>query len=241
MMLQKNTQVIKMRNILLILALFYFFNAFAADDNNPIPLLGQEPGVSRGATYQTGLSGIESVNIYSGTLSLTYKDIVIPGEGGFDITVYRTYNTPSIQKNFGSTGASIHGAGWDMHMGRILQLDYPGTCQVSLDDSSKNPVLELPDGRREVLYNAIVEYGHDFITKSLWVADCRAGGDGFDVYSPAGVKYTMNHFGYAGSGDAVSVSRIEDRNGNYLTVEYSHLIHHGQHVIKNILSSDLLY
>ncbi|MFC3678610.1 hypothetical protein [Bacterioplanoides pacificum] len=59
----------------------------------------------------------ENIDTFSGKLQLKYRDVYIPGNGGMDISIYRTYT--SIQaKSF--PHRTPYGVGWTMHMGRIV-------------------------------------------------------------------------------------------------------------------------
>ena len=52
-----------------------------------------EPGNQPFAST-AGQDGIENIDPFSGNIQLSYVDIRIPGRGGLDINITRTYNTP---------------------------------------------------------------------------------------------------------------------------------------------------
>src|SRR5688572_6493122 len=59
----------------------------------------------------------EHIDPFSGTLQLQYTDVHVPGNGGLDVKVTRTYT--SLQTNdYPKIGRN--GLGWTMHFGRIV-------------------------------------------------------------------------------------------------------------------------
>ena len=66
-------------------------------------------------TFRSQISTMdfEEIDPYSGTLSLTHKDVSLPGNGGLDLDIYRTYRTDR------STGYTVLGSRWDTHFGRV--------------------------------------------------------------------------------------------------------------------------
>ena len=164
----------------------------------------------------------EQIDPFSGGLSLGYTDIHIPGNGGFDIKVNRTYN--SVQNALGTPG--VNGLGWTMHMGRIV-VDSPhadkicvqGNWAVSMID---NPSIEHGDGGREILLLATDANAY-LITRSRWKAECNPG-NGLIVTAPDGTRYTMSQYGFSGYGIGEVywyATHIEDLNGNTLTIDYA--------------------
>ena len=179
----------------------------------------------------------EQINPFSGGLALTYTDLFIPGNGGLDIAINRIYN--SVQADPGAPSA--HGLGWTMHMGRIVvssehvnKICAQANWQTSGID---NPSLELPDGGREVLF--LSNYPNVYlVTRSRWKAECN-GANGMIVTSPDGTVYTMSQPGFVGYIDGEYywyTTRMEDRNGNFLVLDYDTT--GGDAQISNITASD---
>ncbi len=165
----------------------------------------------------------ESIDPFGGTLQLSYVDLLIPGNGGLDIQVNRTYT--SLQESVGPR--TVTGVGWSMHFGRIVVADSnkDKICtQASLWNVSvrDNPSLELPDGRREILVVSLD--GNYLITKSRWKARCVTAGSGMIVTSPDGTEYLMDVYDYEGSGISGTTnyytSKITDLNGNSININY---------------------
>lgn len=103
-----------------------------------------------GVIAERGLHGAvpeENIDLFSGSLVLKYLDITLPGPNGFDLNIWRVYNSKVNTESTGTTysypqqeTSSWVGYGWSMHMGRILNPD------------STNPTIEFPDGRQEGTY-----------------------------------------------------------------------------------------
>ncbi len=110
-----------------------------------------------GVITERGLHGAvpeENIDLFSGSLVLKNLDITLPGPNGFDLNIWRVYNS-KVNTEYTDTTYSYPqqetsswvGYGWSMHMGRILNPD------------SSNPVIEFPDGRQESTYPWIHEVG----------------------------------------------------------------------------------
>ncbi|OGD15985.1 MAG: hypothetical protein A2W20_07625 [Candidatus Aminicenantes bacterium RBG_16_66_30] len=165
----------------------------------------------------------ESVDLFTGNLTLRYRDIFIPGPNGLNIEVWRVYNSkvlydrPSSQQNptVQAYPKSMVGLGWTMHMGMVHNA------------YSSTPVIEFPDGRRETAFPSKAVY--------LW-SDCRITRDFLKYYCPPGedpklffqngVVWTFGNVASLPLADGSSetvymVTRIEDPLGNFIDIEYS--------------------
>lgn len=195
--------------------------AQAEPNLDPIPGYYQEPGLSPNRDY-ANQHAQEAVDPFGGKLQLHYVDIVLPGNGGMDIKVQRSYSSGDGFLR----DPSPYGIGWTMGYGRVLRkANYP-ICDVQ-HGSQVNPVLELPNGSRQILY-----VGDDsptssyFISTSRWKAVCAGAGAGLIVYSPDGTRYDMTYQGQTIGSTATSQMRayypvtITDRNGNTLSLTY---------------------
>ncbi|WP_226668074.1 PQQ-binding-like beta-propeller repeat protein [Microbulbifer aggregans] len=180
----------------------------------------------------------EHIDPFSGTLQLKYTDIQIPGNGGMDINVNRVYT--SLQTNEYPI-RTAYGVGWVMNFGRIVapngdqdKICAQGVWQINTSD---NPSLELPDGGRELLaLNSILSDG-SLITRSNWRAECVTGQPGMVVSAPNGTKYTMDHFDFFEGEPSWHTTRIEDVNGNWITISYEEA-ENGASYIKEIYRSE---
>lgn len=191
--------------------------------------------------------GTENIDPFSGNLNLSYVDLLVPGNGGFDIKIRRHYNSNrvyvpdfSLPQNLVQAFRSPFGTGWTMHFGRVLkthnqETNMPVGCEdpwVNGENNQLNDaVLEKPEGGTATLFPNATSFAtsNELVTKDNWVAYCRPNGAGFDVYSSDGTKYEMTEHRQGDVEGAPSLvmqyhawypSRIIDRNGNYITITY---------------------
>ena len=187
-------------------------------DQDPTPGFYQEPGVNPNRDYLAH-SANERIDPFTGKLQWSFTDLSIPGNGGLALKVQRSYNS----RNEDFLDPSPLGVGWTVHFGRILRKSNVAICDFNQFNPNVNPVLELPDGSRSVMYVAIG--GGSFISTSRWKADCTSGH--MRVYSPDGTRYEMTVAGpLVGTNPNMTQasyypSTITDRNGNTLTLIYT--------------------
>jgi len=167
----------------------------------------------------------ESVDLFTGNLMLSFRDIFLPGPNGLNIEVWRVYNSKILQDRLQSQPnptvqaypKSMVGIGWTMHMGIVHQY------------GSSTPVIEFPDGRREMTFPPKSEYGYnsnirltrDFLKydKGLYpTIDPK-------LYFKNGVIWTFGNsatlpLGNGSFETVLMVTRIEDPYGNYIDIEY---------------------
>jgi YD repeat-containing protein len=210
--------------------------SLAETTGEPIPSFYQEPGVSRTREY-TNQHPQERIDPFTGKLQWHAVDLFVPGNGGLDIKVQRSYSS----RNYNGTvevpfeESSPVGLGWTMHFGRVLRKASTLICDLTAP-STRNPVLELPDGSRQVLYPALD--GPSFISPGLWKAECSRDVPGLIVHSPDGTRYDMTTGGASYGGyNPWYVTRITDRNGNWLSINYA-LMATGGAAVTSISASD---
>ncbi len=227
-------------SVFFLLTIIISTNAFA--NNLKIPDFYSEPGLNKGRAYENGL-GNEAIDPFSGGLLLQYQDLVLPGDGGLDIVVNRTYRSIQGAEPFLEQRQErrVTGIGWSIHFGRVWTAPNTVLCDTlgtvvtgpKLPASNRNPTFEASDGSRKVLvteYSATTPY--HMISKDQWIATCLpavnnpwSNIDGLVVQSPDGTKYTLGVRGRTEIGDQTNnlpllVNTIEDRNGNLLTIDY---------------------
>lgn len=184
-----------------------------------IPDFYREPGLQPNRDY-INQSFAEHIDPFTGSLQLHYVDLHLPGNGSFDLKVIRSYNSSTVDAlNPTASEDTITGLGWTIHFGRVLKSKDTLICANSnAGTSTDNPVLELPDGSRQLL--SFTQSGSPLmVTTQRWRADCIAGGaGGLTVFSPEGTKYTMNQNVEVGTAvrpvHAWYTTAITDRNGN---------------------------
>lgn len=213
--------------------------AFA--QNAAIPSLSEEPGQSA-VRAPDGSYGVETIDPFTGALKIVVTDLHVTSNGGLDLTVVRNYQ--SLQKTNTTIpgylpGRTATGIGWDIHFGRVWRASATqgytlpaANCTgvvggVSAADARWNPVLELPDGSRQVLVIGDSGKPYQFITRDRWIGRCVGSGDGgLLVISPQGVKYTFNKLGRVADGNfdnsfAFHPTLIEHPNGTTITISYA--------------------
>jgi hypothetical protein len=166
-----------------------------------------EAGMSLGREYLDQHFG-ERIDPFTGNLELQFTDLVIPGNGGFDLKVKRVYNA-------NQSTPSPFGRGWDIHFGRVTHLANE-TCATA---TAQSMALVLPDGSAQTLHRsngAGFTSTTDYLTTNFWKAQCDSSG-GVNVYAPDGTKYAMT----VADGDKWHVSRITNKYGSYMDFTYA--------------------
>jgi RHS repeat-associated protein len=188
----------------------------------------KEPGLYPNREY-VNQSGVEHIDPFTGALQLHHVDLHLPGNGGFDLEVVRSYNSTAI--NPGNPAdyeplSRLSGLGWSLHFGRVLKTKSAYICvNQNANTVADNPVLELPDGSRQLLAFT-GNISPLMLTTQRWRADCITEGEGgLAVYSPDGRRYDMTQLVNIGAGNAPVyawyTTRITDRNGNTATIQYA--------------------
>jgi len=166
----------------------------------------------------------ESVDLFTGNLTLAYRDIFLPGSDGLNIEIWRVYNSKILQDRLMSQQnptvqaypKSMVGIGWSMHMGMVHNL------------SSNTPVIEFPDGRRETAFPPKSEYvfgptvriTRDFLKLDKGTPPLSDP----KLYFPNGVVWTFGNIASlplasGGAETVYMVTRIEDPLGNFIDIE----------------------
>jgi RHS repeat-associated protein len=159
---------------------------------------------------------IESVDLFTGNLTLRYRDIYLPGPNGLDVEIWRVYNSKILKDRQSGQAASVQayhkswvGIGWTMHMGMVHQY------------TSNTPVIEFPDGRRETAY--LDNYGvGKHITREFLKYDKPAN----KLYLKNGVIWTFGAIATITLADGTSdpvrlVTKIENAYGHSINIYYN--------------------
>lgn len=91
----------------------------------------------------------EHIDPFTGALQHHYVDIHLPGNGGFDLDVTRSYNSASVDSANPASYESLAGLGWTLHFGRVLKVGNTGICSnANTSTILDNPVKGLRGGTR---------------------------------------------------------------------------------------------
>jgi len=92
-----------------------FFLLFLAFPSLMVADEATDPGQ---ITFRTSISNFdfEKIDPYTGHLTLTNKDVSLPGNGGLDLNIYRVYKYSRA-----TTGYTPFGYHWELHFGRLRE------------------------------------------------------------------------------------------------------------------------
>lgn len=179
----------------------------------------EEPGINPYREYHSG-TGDGVVDTYSGSLKVQHTDIIIPGNGGLDIQIQRSYDRDSS-----SFGTGLGDNSWKLHFGRLFggtEIANQFCNSPQVQDISSRPWLELPDGTIQQFAKAPAGENYLYISKQRWIARCAGlNKGGLIIYSPNGTRYEMTEWEVRNGRSSWNVSKIIDRNGNWLSFEYT--------------------
>ena len=156
--------------------------------SEPIPTYYEEPGIFPNRAY-VNQHADEHIDPFTGKLQWHQVDLFVPGNGGLDIAVRRSYSSLGNFVRLGDPWPepSPAGYGWSMHFGRVMRHANVGLCSNGWAVASKDPVLEMPDGSRRILYEALD--GMSWITTNFERAVCDT--NGLTIFTPDGTRYDM--------------------------------------------------
>ncbi len=184
----------------------------------------------------------ERVDPFSGYLTIVQRDIHLPGNGGLDLDIVRTYNSAIWGRRDTSFPGLITrneksplGYGWSMHMGIVKNPGGTGSSNRFLPD---NPVVVMPDGSSHTLYRD-KNNSSRFITKEYWRYEQVYSGI-WQLTLTDGTRYTFEYntnAGYSAGGVIVAqATSIEHPNGNsQITIYYD--VRNGNSFIDRIQDS----
>src|SRR5437660_5059841 len=147
----------------------------------------KEPGIYPTRSYLNQHFS-ENIDPFTGRLQLHYVDLFIPGNGGLDLEITRSYTSVDDSINPAETQAPF-GLGWTMHFGRVLRRSNLLLCDVNQISGGSMPVLELPNGSRYTLFrdDLVFPITGGFLTTNRWRAECKTDvPTGLRVFAPYG-------------------------------------------------------
>jgi YD repeat-containing protein len=204
----------------------FFVAPLHADEPPPeseslMPDFYSDPSISTSKGYLGG-AGSVTVDPFSGMASISTTDIVIPGNGGMDIVLTRSYNAPDPMA---SPDHSPVGLGWSLHFGYMEMAQPLKMCSNLYNaHTMDNPVFIRSDGASQLLALAY-QYPAGGVVPTYVSADYSVlicpPESRFYLMDAAGNRYDFGEptAGRAGSTRWV-VERVTDRNGNKLDIGY---------------------
>lgn len=202
----------------------------------------------RGASQNTGYYPGEHVDARTGSLYWEITDFTLPGQGGFDIEIVRSFNKNGPER--------LALGNWELEIPRItIEMSRSAYKQTKrghslcnkaemYQDEGNGMQLRIPKQRPRDLLIRSASSPHPkralFVTNDHWIAYCttRKLNDrhrvlykntvaAFVVESPNGRQYIMDHISQDESGRAPRVtfyaSEVRDRNGHWLKYEYNYM------------------
>jgi len=176
----------------------------------------------------------EHIDPFTGGLILTFEDIRLPGNGGLDLVIQRTFNSKNTCNEYtgwlGKWSCSRDdentwlGFGWTLHFGRLFVSNI----------ANKPHVIEMSDGSRHPAYNRI--NATQYITKSYWLLDVNRSPqvltltNGTKIYFGQGGPSPPDFSTYT----ARYATKIEDTHGNEINIYYKSF---GSNEITHVIDS----
>lgn len=147
----------------------------------------------------------EHIDPMTGNLLLTFTDLELPGNAGFNLRIQRTFNSKIFPFYHAGANQTLEerswvGVGWRMHLGRVLERE-----------------IEMPDGSRHQLFNSLERPGSR-VTRDYWLYNPATR----VLEMPNGLVYTFGHAANMGMvlGTVYYVTEIRDPFNNRITVDY---------------------
>jgi RHS repeat-associated protein len=186
-----------------------------------IPCLNAESGIYDriGIISEHGLHGAvpeENIDLFTGNLTLKNLDIHLTGPNGFDLNIWRVYNSKILKDRLLGSAWGIQqepyswvGFGWSMHMGRLHAIN------------SETPVIEYPDGRWETAYRNINDNGTTFLTRDFAKLDKT----NWELHFKDGTVWTFGALANINYGSMVIeqvrvVTQITNSYGHHIDIFY---------------------
>lgn len=125
--------------------------ASAAQAQEVIPDFYKEPGISQTVTRSIK-ANTKALTPSPGRYSATMSTSGFQAMAAWISKVIRSYNSSNVDPGNARQPRTTAGWGWTIHFGRILKARESFPClNKNTETVADNPVLELPDGSRQLL------------------------------------------------------------------------------------------
>ncbi len=163
----------------------------------------------------------ENIDTFTGGLIVTFEDIRLPGNGGLDLVIQRTYNSKNACNGWGEFGGvwtcsdldenTWLGYGWTLHFGRLFKST----------NANQSHVIEMPDGSRHTAYNKI--NSSKFITKDYWLLDLGVNPPVLTLTNGTKIYYNQGGGPHPDFPNYIVylATKIQDVNGNEINIYYN--------------------
>ncbi|MBI4690099.1 MAG: RHS repeat protein [Nitrospirae bacterium] len=216
------TKVFNPAFIIIPFLMFLFYPSLLYASSSGADTFYDSPGLDPNRVTE-GIADFEHIDPYTGGLTLNFVDMRLPGNGGLDLVIQRTYNSKNACREWSETSgggstvlscqntnidqgqSSWVGMGWSLHMGRVI-----------VSSTSPKYVIEMPDGSQHAAYLKTGE-ANKYITKDYWILDASTASSYVLTFTD-GKKMT---FGQNYGGNVYYATKIEDTNGNAITITYN--------------------
>ena len=165
----------------------------------------------------------ENIDTFTGGLTLSHVDIRLPGNGGLDLVIQRTFNSKNACYEWTCVGDSCYcssegeyinawlGTGWTLHFGRLFK-----SYNVNI-----HHFIEMPDGSRHTAYT---KSGSTYITKDYWLLNL---GTSYVLTLTNGTKIYYGQIGTSNphypQHSVYYANKIQDASGNEINIYYKYL------------------
>lgn len=158
----------------------------------------------------------ENIDLFTGNVTLRYRDVFLPGPEGLNVEVWRVYNSKILKdRQSGNPVVQAYhkswvGIGWTMHMGMVHQ------------ETSSTPIIEFPDGRLEIAFLDKNDANNRYLTRDFLRYDKVS----HKLYFQNGVIWTFGATTTITRADGTSdpvrlVTKIENSFGYSIIVAYN--------------------
>jgi len=179
-----------------------FFLLFLAFPSLMVADEATDPGQ---ITFRTSISNFdfEKIDPYTGHLTLTNKDVSLPGNGGLDLNIYRVYKYSRA-----TTGYTPFGYHWELHFGRLRKSG--SSVQIELQDGTDNVAYKAE-------YDTIWDSNYTYLTKDFWKVDLQGTPK---LQLPDGTKIIFGRGGTTSYDKWYYATEIHRNNASPITIHY---------------------